>query len=90
MLVFGGDKSLGYIFLNPKDIIVLIKLLEKSPSGKYGKKQSKFDISIRFSKKSLLEGVFSLYRWNKFIDYFWINERTRSDLLLELNYWLKN
>ena len=90
MMVFGGDKSLGYIFLQPKDIIVLIKLLEKSTNGKYGKRQKKFDISILFKKKSKLEAVFSLYHYDNFVDYFWINEESRADLLLEFNCWLAN
>jgi len=90
MMVFGGNKSLGYIFLQPKDIMILILLLEKSINGKYGKRQKKFDISVKFTKKSKLEAVFSLYRWNNFIDYFWIDEQKRSDLMLELNYWLNN
>ncbi len=90
MMVFGGDRSLGYIFLQPKDITILTTLLEKSPNGKYGKRQKKFDISIKFTKKSMIEAVFSLYHWDNFIDYFWINEETRADLMLEFNYWLTN
>ncbi|NHI91967.1 MAG: hypothetical protein EAX96_05650 [Candidatus Lokiarchaeota archaeon] len=90
MMVFGGDKILGYIFLEPRDLSILVNLLEKSPDGKFGKKQKKFDISFKISKKSLLEGVISLYRWDEFFDYFWINEQTRADLCLEFNYWMKS
>jgi len=90
MMVFGGKSSLGYIFLQPKDLLILMNLLEKSSDGKFGKKQKKFDISFKISKKSILEGVISLYRWDDFIDYFWINEQARADLCLEFNYWMKS
>ncbi|MHA1894447.1 MAG: hypothetical protein ACTSX4_08105 [Candidatus Helarchaeota archaeon] len=90
MMVFGGDKSFGYIFLKPKDLTILINLLDNSADGKFGKKQKKFDISFKFSKKNLFEGVISFYCWDKFIDYFWIDAKKRADLILELNYWLAN
>ena len=90
MMVFGGNSSLGYIFLQPKDLVILMNLLEKSSDGKYGKKQKKFDLSFKISKKTLLEGVISLYRWDEFIDYFWISEQIRADLCLEFNYWMKS